>query len=202
MTHEESSLQTKKSLCLALKELMKHKAFSKITVSEIVRECNVNRKTFYYHFDDVYDLLKWMLDQEAIDVIKNYNEHNAYEFALQFIINYVEENAYFLNSLYDSVSLDVIQHLFSQDFEIIGKQIINAAETEAGVEIPDDFKELLCNMYIESTCAIIVHGLRNPGKYDREKLIEYCKICIPPLLPTAIKAFGQSNLSSKKNNID
>ena len=34
---------------------MKQKPFSKITVSELIRECNVNRKTLYYHFEDIYD---------------------------------------------------------------------------------------------------------------------------------------------------
>ncbi|WP_295208123.1 TetR family transcriptional regulator [Ruminococcus sp.] len=39
------------------------KPLSKITVSEIVADCNINRKTFYYHFEDVQSLLKWTLEQ-------------------------------------------------------------------------------------------------------------------------------------------
>ena len=53
MTNEEVFFQTKKALTDALKKLMSQKAFSKITVSEIIRMCNVNRKTFYYHFEDI-----------------------------------------------------------------------------------------------------------------------------------------------------
>lgn len=37
MTHEETSLRTKKALCQALKDLMQQKAFSKITVSELIK---------------------------------------------------------------------------------------------------------------------------------------------------------------------
>lgn len=40
MTNEEVSFQTKKVLSDALKKLMSQKAFSKITVSEIIRMCN------------------------------------------------------------------------------------------------------------------------------------------------------------------
>lgn len=58
MTNEEVFFQTKKALSDALKKLMSQKAFSKITVSEIIRMCNVNRKTFYYHFEDIQALLK------------------------------------------------------------------------------------------------------------------------------------------------
>ena len=68
MTNEELSLKTKQSLAAALKNTMKSKKLSKITVTELCTVCNVNRKTFYYHFQDVYALLKWMLEQEAIEV--------------------------------------------------------------------------------------------------------------------------------------
>ncbi|CDE34103.1 transcriptional regulator [Ruminococcus sp. CAG:403] len=58
MTNAELSLQTKKEIAQTLKQFMWEKPFSKITVSEIIRTCNINRKTFYYHFSDIYALLK------------------------------------------------------------------------------------------------------------------------------------------------
>lgn len=51
MTNEELSLKTKQSLAAALKHAMEKKKLSKITVSELITACNVNRKTFYYHFE-------------------------------------------------------------------------------------------------------------------------------------------------------
>lgn len=70
MTNEELSLKTQQCLAAALKNAMENKKLSKITISELCAACNVNRKTFYYHFQDIYALLKWMLEQEAIDVVK------------------------------------------------------------------------------------------------------------------------------------
>jgi len=58
MKYEITSLNTKKLFAEALKKIILQKSFSKVTVSELIRECGVNRKTFYYHFSDVYDLLK------------------------------------------------------------------------------------------------------------------------------------------------
>ena len=73
MKHEITSLNTKKTLAESLKKIMKHKSFSKITVSEIISDCGLNRKTFYYHFEDIYALLKWILESEAIEVVKHFN---------------------------------------------------------------------------------------------------------------------------------
>ena len=63
MKYEITSFNTKKSLAESLKKAMKSKTLSKITVSEIILDCGVNRKTFYYHFENIYALLKWMLEQ-------------------------------------------------------------------------------------------------------------------------------------------
>ena len=64
MKHEITTFNTKKTIAASLKKFMEKKPLSKITVSEIVADCQINRKTFYYHFENIQDLLKWMLEQE------------------------------------------------------------------------------------------------------------------------------------------
>jgi AcrR family transcriptional regulator len=34
----------------AMKQLMKVKPFDDISVNDIIKECGISRKTFYYHF--------------------------------------------------------------------------------------------------------------------------------------------------------
>ena len=43
---------TKKVLAYALKSLMASRPLSKITVGDICEACDMNRKSFYYHFRD------------------------------------------------------------------------------------------------------------------------------------------------------
>ena len=68
MKHEMQSQATKQALVDSLKQLLTKKSFSKITVTEIVENCGYNRKTFYYHFEDIYSLLRWMLEQDLLSV--------------------------------------------------------------------------------------------------------------------------------------
>lgn len=65
MKYEITSQNTKRMLANTLISLMKKKSLSKISISEIVKECQINRKTFYYHFQDIYELLEWHLAQEV-----------------------------------------------------------------------------------------------------------------------------------------
>ena len=53
---------TKRALATSLKELMLEQPFDKINVAQICARCNMNRKSFYYHFKDKYDLVNWIFD--------------------------------------------------------------------------------------------------------------------------------------------
>lgn len=50
----------KRAFAEALRRLMKKKPFSKISVTDICKQCDVSRKSFYYHFKDKYDLVDWI----------------------------------------------------------------------------------------------------------------------------------------------
>ncbi len=109
MKHEEISLNTKRSLAESMKKLLKKKPLQKITVSELIRDCDANRKTFYYHFEDIYALLKWTLEQEAVEVIRHFDLLVDYEEAMTFVMDYVEKNSFIVQCAKDPVSLNALR---------------------------------------------------------------------------------------------
>lgn len=115
MTHEETSLQTRKSLSMALKRQMELKPLWKITVNDIISDCGLNRKTFYYHFEDIYSLLKWTLEQDAFEVVRQFDLMVDAKDALRFVMDYVESNSHLLNCAYDSMGRDEMKR-FLCDF--------------------------------------------------------------------------------------
>jgi len=50
--------KTKKSIRDAYIQLIKTNDFHRITVTEIAKEADIDRKTFYYHYSSTYDVLK------------------------------------------------------------------------------------------------------------------------------------------------
>ena len=59
---------TKRALASALKGLMEELPFDKINVAHICERCDMNRKSFYYHFRDKYDLVNWIFDTEFLTI--------------------------------------------------------------------------------------------------------------------------------------
>lgn len=58
---------TKKAILQTFEELLEKTPFDKLTVSAIVAKCEISPNTFYYHFDDIYDLLDtWLALKKEI----------------------------------------------------------------------------------------------------------------------------------------
>ena len=173
MKHEITTYNTKKLLSESLKKAMRSKAFSKITVSEIINDCGVNRKTFYYHFEDIFALLKWMLEEEAIEVVKHFDLLADYEEAIRFVMNYVDENDYIISCVYDSIGRDQMKRFFYTDFLGITKSLIDAAEIEFDKRIDPDFKEYVAKFYTEALSGMLIDWAKEKDKRDREKTVGY-----------------------------
>ena len=53
-------------------EGINEQSFEKISVSDICERCGMNRKSFYYHFKDKYDLVNWIFDTEFVELNQNH----------------------------------------------------------------------------------------------------------------------------------
>ena len=187
MKHETTTLNTKKTIAASLKKFMERKPLSKITVSEIVTDCGINRNTFYYHFEDIQALLKWMLEQEAVEVLKNFDLLLDYEDAINFVLDYVEENKHILNCAYDSMGRDELKRFFYDDFCGIMLKIVTRLEEILGLSLSDDFRNFICDFYTEALTAKLIEVMRSKQPYDREKLIRFISITFQASLPEVIK---------------
>ena len=56
-------IDMKKMIAEAAWRLLTEKKVRKLTVKDIVEECHITRQSFYYHFEDIPDLLRWVLEQ-------------------------------------------------------------------------------------------------------------------------------------------
>ena len=57
---------TKQLIKNVLIDLCQKQSFQKISVQKIAHEAGINRQTFYYHFTDKYDLLRWVYYEDCL----------------------------------------------------------------------------------------------------------------------------------------
>lgn len=182
-----TNLNTKRTLAASLKKLMGRKPLSKITVSEIVADCGINRKTFYYHFQDIYDLLKWTLEGEALEVMRSFDLLVNPEEVILYVMDYVDANQHIINCAYDSMGRDEMKRFFYADFTEVTRSVIDQAEKKLGLSVEEPFKGFLTEFYTEALTGLLIDYFRDPKKRDREKLVEYVVLTLQSSLPKILQ---------------
>lgn len=56
---------TKIALGESLKKLVLTKRLEKITINDLTSDCGISRMAFYYHFKDIYDLVKSVVEEKC-----------------------------------------------------------------------------------------------------------------------------------------
>ena len=57
------AVDMKQMIAQTLAGLLEHKSVDKITVKELVDTCGISRQGFYYHFQDIMEVIEWSMEQ-------------------------------------------------------------------------------------------------------------------------------------------
>ena len=128
---------TKKALADSMKQLMKEKPFEKISVTDICEHCGMNRKSFYYHFKDKYDLVNWIYYTEFIMMAGLRQFGSAWDL-LEAVADLFYSNQVFYRRALEIEGQNSFRDYFSEStapiFILFANRIVDAkeAETAAG----------------------------------------------------------------------
>lgn len=169
------SEQTKHALAAALKEAMAQKPLDKITISELTSACSMRRQSFYYHFEDIYDLLRWMFENEAVALLRQQEGALLWKEGLLQLFRYLEENRTVCLCALRSLGRDHIKRFFESEIYGIIHLTIEQLADEIGVRGHlDSFVdvETLTHFYVVALAGIMESWLL--GEIDRtpEQLIQ------------------------------
>ncbi len=187
MKHEINTYKTKRQFSKALKSLLESKPLSRITISELAKSCNMNRKTFYYHFDDLEQLLKWTLEQEAVDILKEYGRMNNFTEAVEFSVDYVYKNKTFLAGIYMSIGNDQLSGFFRDDYREVILMAIKMHENNLGVKISDSFRNFLSSFYANALAGQLFEILLDDTTETRQTICTYILTTLSVSISSVIK---------------
>ncbi len=104
---------TKQALADSLKRLLTHRTLDRITVQDVAEGAGISRKTFYYHFHDIYDLVEWLLTEETqqLEEHRDGDDAQAWVRALAAALSYAEGNRRWVLNLYKSMDRDQLNRI-------------------------------------------------------------------------------------------
>lgn len=189
-----TTINTKRMFANALTDLLKKKPLSKITVTELINYCGVNHKTFYYHFSNIYDLIKWMLEYDIIRHIKEFNLLKDYKDVIHIVSDYMEKNKSILHQILKDIGREQLRILFYDDFASTFEPAITEEIEKKKYSISKNCILFLISSFSELLANTIIDCINGTITIQKDDLIKYMEVFVKPLFQTALKEANKKSL--------
>ncbi len=160
---------TKKALAQSLKELGASKILDKITVADITEHCGVNRQTFYYHFDDKYELLNWIYTQDLfIPLTRDLTFENWGDKLVQLFQYMKQQKSFFMNTIKSS------NNFFAEYTNKIFAELFKKAIVELNMysHLNEKEQDIYARFFAYGLTGVVVDWAMKGMKEDADQLTD------------------------------
>ena len=186
---------TKEKLATALISAMEEKALDKITVKEIIEKAEVNRKTFYYYFPDIYGLLEWVISRESNKLVSEIQNNSDYEKALKDVLDSIEKHRHLLNCIKDSVGRATLERVLYQELSQLVEWAMKIGICETGVVISEKDLQILTELSISDIWRLLLLYFQKEIIYKRDEFIQFILRYLKASITAGLLEFGERDVA-------
>ncbi len=172
-------LRTRKLIMDSFIALSGKKEFREITVKDITEEAMINRATFYYHFEDIYDLLEKALSEVLLINLNTdqFKERKLGEQSLKEMFLAITDFQQSLSNRCHRGYEDTIARIIREQLEVVIFQLLDNEQS----------KKTSANQGLKTLAVMLSWGLYGASddwkrNYPTQEPTEYIQFAIPYLL--------------------
>ena len=172
-------------------DMMLTKSLNSITVTDIVNQCGVSRQSFYYYFDDIYDLIEWIYMQETERALNEFSDIDSWQTGYIRIMRWAQNNKTLVMNTYCSIQREYIEIFM---YRVLYQYIIKVVETEAeGLNVTEEQCTFIAKFYTLAINAISLEWIKNNMKESPEDVAEKVNFMIEGDFKKALLKFQNTN---------
>ena len=161
---------TKRALEASLKKLLLRKPLNNITINDITEDCGVNRMTFYYHFKDIYDLVDWILVEDATEALEGHQDFETWSDAFRDMLEKVQANRVLVLNVYRSISREQVEQYL---YKLLDPMLKEFADRECrDITVQDDDKQFVVDFYKYALVGVVLEWIRRDMKTEPAVMVE------------------------------
>ena len=176
--HYTASDYTKRAMAMSLKQLMVQKPLEKISIREIMEGCGMKRQNFYYHFEDIYDLVKWMFREEAVSLLREQEGAMFWQDGLLRLFRYLRENQAVCQCALSSLGRKFLMDFFMAEIYPMADHVADQLVAQMGCSKEEANIDMLVQFYIIALAGVIESWLMGDLDYTPEELISFADTMI------------------------
>ena len=163
-------IKTKTAIRDVFFDLIKEKELTKITVAEISRRANIDRKTFYLHYTSVEEILEEFSENRVRELVERLKETDFFDEPLRLeiifdVLNDMVERDF---RYYKELAVVGYNAFWDRVHQLMVEALMNVYGSSLSVS-SEDFK-LYCNFFVSGVIYMYKDYLRDPDALQPEHL--------------------------------
>lgn len=168
-----TQLTTEDVLARTLKQMMETTSLDHITIGKLANAAHINRNTFYYHFDDIYELLRWTYKQDILMQLQQYTQIDRWEHAYQLMLDYIVDNKHFCQESLRSVARELLENfLYSAATGMVERVVISV-----DANTPAKISHAITDFYAWAIVMQVVQWLDSDLEESKDDMIKKKRDC-------------------------
>lgn len=184
---------TKRALEASLKKLLLKKPLNKITINDITEDCGVNRMTFYYHFKDIYDLVDWILVEDATEALEGRQNFETWSEALLDALQRIQDNRVLVLNVYRSVSREQVEQYLYKMLDPLLRMFVE----RENIPVQEEDKQFIIDFYKYALVGMVLEWVRRDMKTEPAIMAERLNTMMHGDLKRALLRFSTDGRASK-----
>ena len=153
---------TKAALEASLKKLLLKKPLDKITINDLTTDCGISRMAFYYHFKDIYDLVDWILMEDAAEALRGLQNLETRSGALREMLEKVQANRVLVLNVYRSVSREQVEQYLYKMLDPLLRIFVE----RLNIPVKEEDKQFIIDFYKYGFVGQALEWIRRAMKTD------------------------------------
>ena len=150
---------------------LNEKPLSKITVTNIVDKCDINRNTFYYYYQDIYAILSEIFETELQSAIDEYNDTLSWEEGFLVATKFALENKTAIYHVYNSMQREELEnYIFNVSGNVMEKYVERECKLEE-IKASEEDKKLIAAFYQCALTEMVLRWIANGMKEEPEVIV-------------------------------
>ncbi len=171
--HYAASDYTKRAMAASLKDLMAQKPLERISIREIMEGCGMKRQNFYYHFEDIYDLVKWMFREEVVSPLRQHEGVFFWQDGLLQLFRYLQENKAVCQCALRSLGRPFMKELFMDEVYSMVCRVATQVANQLNWKDEENELDMLTRYYVLSLSAVIEAWVLDDLDQTPEELVAF-----------------------------
>ena len=150
-------------------EMLDERPFDEITVTDLVTRCEINRKTFYYYYQDLYAVLTEIFESELEAVLGGVKEHVTWEEGIAQAVQIALQHKRAIYHVYHSMQRETLEkYLYNVAGEVMRRYV---ERQSAGIHASQGDKDIIAQFYQSALTEMVLNWIGQGMKEDGLEMI-------------------------------